>query len=165
MLVRRKGMVMSLLCAALVSSEVLASVAVVDLEVLLNNSKSYSASKAKLEAQVKREQTALEQMGKEIEGLGAKLEKNRSAMAAQDVEKAQKELMEKQNAYATKQMTVQRELYKSNQDALNAAFEQIRVAASKVAKDKKVDMIVPKSETIYAEMDLTHEVKSALGDK
>lgn len=152
--------------AVLLSSSILAStVAVVDLEVLLNNSKSYSAAKTKLEAQVKKEQASLESIGKDIEELNAKFEKNRSAMSSEEADKMQKELSEKQNNYSTKQMTVQRELYKSNQDALNTAFEQIRAAAAKVGNDKKLELIVPKTEAVYSANDVTEEVKAALVGK
>lgn len=147
------------------SGVLFASIAVVDLEVLLNNTKSYTEAKTKLEAQIKREQDSLESMGKDIETLNTKLEKNRSAMSSAEIEKIQKDLNEKQNEYANKQMTVQRELYKSNQDALNAAFDQIRVAASKVAKNKKLDLILPKTEAVFAQNDVTEEVKNALTAK
>lgn len=154
------------LFSVLLSSAVFAStVAVVDLEVLLNNTKSYTDAKVKLEAQVKKEQASLESMGKEIEALNLKFEKNRSAMTSADAEKMQKELSEKQNNYATKQMSVQRELYKSNQDALNTAFEQIRTAASKVGKEKKLELILPKTEAVFAQTDVTDAVKASLSGK
>ena len=152
--------------AVAISSTLFAStVAVVDLEVLLNNTKSYQDAKTKLEAQVKREQTNLESMGKDIEGLNAKLEKNLSAMTADAITAAKKEISEKQNAYATKQMTVQRELYKSNQDALNAAFESIRKAAAKVAKNKDLEVILPKAEAVFSLTDVTTDVQAALAEK
>lgn len=154
------------LCAVLLSSTLIAStVAVVDLEVLLNHSKSYTAAKTKLEAQVKKEQASLESMGKDIEDMTAKFEKNKSAMSTEDADKMQKDLSEKQNTYATKQMNVQRELYKENQDALNTAFEQIRAAAATVGKDQKLELIVPKTEAVYSASDITEDVKTVLTEK
>ena len=148
------------------SSTIFAStVAVVDLELLLNNTKSYLDAKTKLEAQVKREQISLESMGKDIEALNIKLEKNIKAMSADAVAAAKKDIADKQNAYATKQMTVQRELYKANQDALNAAFDTIRKAAAKVAKNKDLEVILPKSEAVFASTDITNDVKAALTEK
>ena len=152
--------------AMILSSSVFASaVAVVDLEVLLNNTASYLKAKTNLEAQVKREQSNLETMGKDIEALNSKLEKNLSAMSADAADKAKKEIAEKQNAYASKQMNVQRDLYKANQDALNAAFETIRKAAAKVANSKGIELIVPKSEAVFSKNDITNDVKAALTEK
>lgn len=152
-----------LFACLLVSTQIYAAgVAVVDLEALLSESKTYLDAKTKLEAQVKREQSNLETMNKDIEALNSKLEKNRAAMTAEAIDAMQKDISSKQNAFATKQMSVQRELYKANQDALTAAFDQIRQAASKVGKQLELDVILPKMEAVYAQKDVTQEVKAAL---
>lgn len=155
----KKMLSLAALCAVTFAAS---SVAVVDLNVLIQNSEYASVVKPKLEQEAKNIQAKLEASAQEMEKIAQDLEKNGSAMKADDLEKKKAALAKKQNDYAQQQMTAQQDLYKKNQEALNKIFEKIRLAAEKVAKRLKIDLVLPKAEVVFAEQDITIEVQKAL---
>jgi outer membrane protein len=155
----------ALICLAgiFLSTPVLAELKIgfVDVRAVLTESKAGIQHRADLEKYVKDKQTALKKEEEKLTALKTSLEKEALTLSDAQKQEKQRAFQEKVQAFQKQAQDADRELRQKDTEFTNKSIETIRQIVTEVAKAEQVNMVLSRTEIIYAEtaMDLTDKVR------
>lgn len=142
--------------------DIAGNIAVLDFNKVLMSSPQLEAAKTELK-------NKFDPRGKELEATQKKFQeniqafsKNSPTMKAEDKKAAEQKLKDEQEKLQDMQSKFQNDLGKAQNDAMQKIMKKMEEIVTKVAKDKKFDLVIAKSSIAYSkpELDITEEVIS-----
>lgn len=151
------------LAGLLLSMPVLADVKIgyVDVRAVLTESKAGIQHRADLEKYVKDKQAALKKEEEKLTEFKKTLDKEGLTLTDAQKQEKMRSFQDKVQAFQKQAQEADRELRQKDTDFTNKSLESIRKIVTEVAKAEKVNMVLSRTEIIYAEdvMDLTAKVR------
>lgn len=164
----KKAIFASIIASFLVTSEAMSSqIGVLDVDKIIQEStavidiqKKVDAKKSAYEAEINKKQSQLESEQKKIED-------KKSTLSKEAFDKEVKNFEAKVEDLKTYIDRKQNSLKKASIDAMSKVNDKVKNIVTEIAKDKKLDVIIPSSQTLYYkdELDITSEVLSSLNKK
>jgi outer membrane protein len=156
------GLIGTGLCAFASAAPV--SIGIVDMQQVLQQSPKVTAVSEKLKKQFAPEQNRLMDQQKHLKELAGKLNRDAATMQAKDkdalqaqIDKEQKDLMEKTQAF-------QQKAFEAQQKEMQNILLNVTSVVKDIAKKNNLGLVVDKGAVVYAneDMDITAQVKKAL---
>lgn len=137
---------------------------VVDMRQIFEASPQVKAINADLDKKFSGQRNDLVTKGKALQDDVKKLQRNESVMSKKDVAALKDKIAEQEAALRTEQAQFQKTLYAAQNDAMNTFMEKVKGVVAAVAKQKKLDMVLPKNAVVYSQdkMDITADVTAKL---
>jgi len=164
----KKAIFASIIASFLVTSEAMSSqIGVLDVDKIIQEStavidiqKKVDAKKSAYEAEITKKQTQLESEQKKIED-------KKSTLSKEAFDKEVKNFEAKVEDLKTYIDRKQNSLKKASIDAMSKVNDKVKAIVTEIAKEKKLDAIIPSSQTLYYkdELDITPEVLANLNKK
>ncbi|EKF75113.1 outer membrane protein OmpH [Alcanivorax hongdengensis A-11-3] len=140
------------------------NVGVIDPLAALQGSEHVQERLSALDSEMKSDQADLQKLSAEVQSLQQKLEKDGMTMSSDKVDELRTQGQQK----VIELKSLQRKLQKKSSEGQRAILEEmqpkLQKAVEKIAKDKKLDLVVNAQAVIYAEdgMDITDAVSKQL---
>ncbi len=143
------------------------SVAVVNLQKVLEKSKAGATAKKKMEAKMKEFKTDLEKEKKDVLALQEEMKKKISVWSEEKKKEKALELQRKKRDFKVKQEDANIEMRTLQEKYLAPIMQKLETIVKEVAKKKGVSVIMPNTAVLYFDktVDITEAVTSALNAK
>lgn len=150
-----------ILILSVMLSSAFAKTGVVDVKAIIEGSSMMKQTAAALEKQFAPKRDELVGLQKALEQDTKKLAQEKAAMKPADVQALSKKIADSQRNLMDKEQAFRAELFKAQNQAIEKAMNQVKDAASKVAKSKGMDVVLAAGEALYydAKLDITKDVK------
>ena len=154
---------------AAVSPAVAESIALVDTQLILNQSIAGKAARSNLEGRIKKAQAALGQRKTEFEKERASLEKQAKILSGSALEAKKDALAKKQLDLQRAYQDTQEELAKANEQEISKVVKEIQATVKELAKERKLTFVFEKDRqtVLYASdrIDISADVVKILDKK
>jgi outer membrane protein len=145
------------------------SVAVVDVQKVVNESIIGKAAKSNLEREMQKAKVKLSSMQADFEKQKADLEKQSAVLSATALEERKEGLMKKQRDVQRVYQDAQEQLGRLNEKEIRTVVEEINAVVKDIADDRDYDFVLERDRqaVVYASsgLDITDEVIKALDKK
>jgi outer membrane protein len=140
---------------------------VVDMDSVVKAVPQVKALQASIQKEFQPRQKKLIALQKKFQDAQDKFKKNQAVMSKSALEKAAQDLQQQAQTIQQGQMGFQKELVAAQNDAMKKFFDQVKVVAKTVAKDNKLDAILPANGLLYSakSVDYTKQIIAALKKK
>lgn len=161
---KRALVIASTALAALMGANAYAyTIGVVDIQKILSSDHGINKIQSALGSKFSSDRDRLSAMAKKLQDDGASFEKNRAVMSKADVAKKEEELKKEANKVQLEQAQFQQKYMQAQQSAMKDFVENIKSAASTVAKNDKLDAVFIDNSVLYAKD--SKDITSAVLDK
>jgi outer membrane protein len=154
---------------AAVSPAVAETIALVDTQLILNQSIAGKAARSNLEGRIKKAQAALGQRKTEFEKERASLEKQAKILSGSALEAKKDALAKKQLDLQRAYQDTQEELAKANEQEISKVVKEIQATVKELAKERKLTFVFEKDRqtVLYASdrIDISADVVKILDKK
>ncbi len=136
------------------------SIAVVDVQSILRDSKASKSVRPQIEELRSTYQAAVRKREDELRGASENLQRQRAILSSDAFAKKRREYESKARAAQTEFQTRKRQLDGAYSIAMGKVQRSMLIAAAKVANERKLDLVLPKSIVILSakDLDITKEV-------
>ena len=146
-----------LMASALFTSAWASNIGVIDVQAVFRDSPAAKKINSGLEKQFSSQKKELQAMNTKIQGEIKTLNKNGSVMAEAKKSALQSSINAQGKALHEKQVNFQQALFTAQNAAMTKFMKRVQAIVSKVAKSKKLDLVVAKNGVLYSQenMDIT----------
>jgi outer membrane protein len=139
-------------------------IAVVDLQVILRDSKAAVGARAALDKQGKAFQADITKQESALQTEGQQLEQQRASMTAEDFRKKSEQFQQKVNAARQSAALRRQQLQQMEQTAMNQVQGALNSTVADVAKTRSISLVLVKQAVLYnlPAFDITTEVLQKL---
>jgi len=141
----------------------------VDLQTILQQSKAGKKEKDKITKFIKKRQVEFKKEEKALEAMQKKYEKDKLTLSKSQKQERQKAFQGKLKAYRKKAAESEQEVKRKEAAYANKALYEIQKIVEKMAKDKKYDVVVEKTQSgllyVARDKDITKEVMEVFDKK
>lgn len=139
-------------------------VGVVDLQKIMQTSPQMNTVKQTLEKQFKARRDKLVSMEADLKKNVEKFQRDNAVMSDSQKKDMQKKIMTDRQVFETEGQKYQQELSAAHNKEMEALYNKVRTAISKIAQDDKFDLIIQKDAAPYSasSMDVTDQVMKAI---
>lgn len=130
------------------------NIGVVDMKQIFQSAPQVAKINDSLKTQFADRQAKLEKMSKDLQTDLQKLERNKAVMKPADVTTLKSKIAKEGDDFHNEQASYQQDLYDARQKAIADFMNDIKTAATSVAKDKSLTLILPEDSTLYSASDL-----------
>lgn len=160
---KRSLLVVLMLLPVLASADM--RIGVVDPIGALQEADEFKTRYSKLESSLQGDQARLEQLGKEVEGLRNRLDKEGMTMGEDERQRLQTQGQQKMIEVQNLRQSAQKKLGRGQQEILDVMEPKLREAVEAVAKKRNLDMVLNGQAVVYLkgdEPDITKDVTQQL---
>lgn len=156
------------LCVAAValctSMAVADTIGTVNMEQIFKTSPQVKSINASLQKQFASKKEAIVKQGKGLQSDLQNFNKNKSVMSKSDAKKLAQKIAKEEADLRTAQASFQQALFAAQNKAMKKFMGTVDAAVATVAKQDKLDLVLPKSGVVYAKdgKDITSSVVSAM---
>jgi Skp family chaperone for outer membrane proteins len=142
-------------------------IAIVDLQVILRDSKAAAGARVALDKQAKGFQADLAKQEDALKNEGQQLEQARASMAADDFRRKSEAFQQKVNAARQSAAARRQQMQLVEQNAMNQVQSALNSTVSDVAKTRNISLVLVKGAVLYNQpaFDITAEVLQKLDAK
>lgn len=137
-------------------------IAVIDLEVAMNQTKAGSKANVELQADFRKAQEKAQKLATEMEGIQKDVEAQRSVLSQDAVQKKLADIQKKKVELERLEKDTQDELQRKQMQFVGSIVQEMRTVITDYAKEKKIDLVIEAKEsgTIYANptLDITDDI-------
>ena len=139
-------------------------IAVVDLQVIIRDSKAAAGVRAAIDKQGKAFQAEITKQESALQAEGQQLEQQRATMAAEDFRKKSEQFQQKVNAARQSAAQRRQQLQQMEVGAMNQVQTALNATVADVAKERSISLVLIKGAVLYnlPAFDITAEVLQKL---
>ena len=136
------------------------TIAVVDLQEVLQAAPQVNAMKEKLKAEFAPRQNQLLSVQKTLKTDIEKLQRDHAKMDKKTLDSLEKQIDSEQRDVQTRQLALQKDVFAAQDKALQGLLEQIKNKVEEIAKQKQLGMVLVKNSVVYIKdkVDITSDV-------
>src|SRR3989338_7974087 len=99
-------------------------------------------------------------MGELLQSDIAKYQKDKDVMDKKDLSTLETNITNQENTFRAAQTKFQQEVFTAQNDSLNDFMSSVKTAVGSIAKQEKLDLVIPSNDVLYAKdgMDITQKV-------
>ena len=133
---------------------------VVDMDKVVKSVPQVKTMQSSIQKKFQPKQKKIMGMQKKFQAAQEKLKKNQAVMSKSALQSAAEDLQKQAQALQTAQVSFQKEVVAAQNQAMQKFFEQVKAVAAKIAKAKKLDVILPANGLLYSNgsIDYTQQV-------
>ncbi|MGB3835842.1 OmpH family outer membrane protein [Castellaniella sp.] len=135
----------------------------VSTERILRDSKPAKAAQAKIEAEFKKRDQALQKLADDLRAQAQKLDKDAPVLSESDRVKRQRHLQDLDSDLQRKRREFQEDFNRRRNEEFSAIVEKADAAIKKIAEDQNYDLIIQDAVTVSPKVDITDQVIKVLG--
>lgn len=132
-----------------VGSVFAANYGVIDMQQVVTKSSKADDLKKQLETQFSSQKKEIDDMTASLQADLAKYQKDKAVMSKKDSEAMQKKISTAESTLQQKQATLQQQVQEEQTKKMNEFMASVQDASKAVAKDKKLDLVLPKNAVVY----------------
>jgi Skp family chaperone for outer membrane proteins len=159
-----KKITLAIITVVFASAAMAGNFGVVDMDRVVKAVPQVKAMQAAIQKKFLPKQKEIMAMQQKFQKDQEKFKKNQAVMSQPALSTAAQDLQKQAQTLQGAQMTFQRELVSAQNDAMQKFFEEVKLAAAKVAAAKNLDSILPENGLLYSApgIDYTQQVIDAL---
>ncbi|TAL76718.1 MAG: OmpH family outer membrane protein [Burkholderiaceae bacterium] len=135
----------------------------VSTERILRDSKPAKAAQAKIEAEFKGRDNALQAMANNLRNQAQKFDKDAPVLSESDRVKRQRQLADLDSELQRKRREFQEDFNRRRNEEFSGIVEKADAAIKKIAQQQGYDLIIQDAVTVSPRVDITDQVMKALG--
>lgn len=132
-----------------VGSVFAANYGVIDMQQVVTKSSKADDLKKQLETKFSSQKKEIDDMTASLQADLAKYQKDKAVMSKKDSEAMQKKISTAESKLQQKQATLQQQVQEEQTKKMNEFMASVQDASKVVAKDKKLDLVLPKNAVVY----------------
>lgn len=135
----------------------------VSTERILRDSKPAKAAQAKIEAEFKGRDAALQKMAADLRAKAQKLDKDAPVLSQAELTKRQRALADMDSNLQRKRREFQEDFNRARNEEFSSIVAKANAAIKKIAEQQHYDLIIQDAVTVSPKVDITDQVLKALG--
>lgn len=148
-------------------SSLAASVAVIDMQQIFQNSKQVKQINDNLEKQFSAQKKSVDDLGKQLQANIDKYKKDQTVMDKKSGDMLKDTIRDEEQKLQQQQTDLQRQLFEAQNKAMTQFLDQIKAIVKGMAGNQGYDVVLPKNALLYSKdnLDITSKVLDTLDKK